>query len=302
MSRRVITIVFALAVSTAIVVLAAAVSASKTKKYGYVTSELRMPTDSAQAKSYARDIDGDGHKDNAFGAFIAAVAQQNVDFQGRVNQDIADGDLLMLHELRTPSFVHTKKATWQVMYAEQTPTPDFSGSGSFAVASGPSSPRLPAKIKNHHVKTAAGNIPLRLDLFGGIFTLKLKKAKVFATCSKPSCSNGRINGAITVQQINTVMLPKLAAQLTAIVTRDCPGPDASSCQADSEGKNYQELFDTNNDLTITTQELQDSPFVQVLLAPDLDLVKGNGKPGQDGVNDAMSIGVGFEAVRAHLVR
>jgi hypothetical protein len=39
-------------------------------------------------------------------------------------------------------------------------------------------------------------------------------------------------------------------------------------------------------------ELRTSPLVRAVLAPDLDLEKANGKPGQDGVADALSAGFG----------
>jgi hypothetical protein len=53
---------------------------------------------------------------------------------------------------------------------------------------------------------------------------------------------------------------------------------------------------------ITSEELRENSLTQAVLAPDLDLVNANGRPGQDGVKDALSVGLGFEAVRARLAR
>jgi hypothetical protein len=64
----------------------------------------------------------------------------------------------------------------------------------------------------------------------------------------------------------------------------------------------QALFDTNDDLVISADELRDNSLMQSLLAPDLDLFKGNGKPGQNGKPDSLSLGIAFDAVHAHLVR
>jgi hypothetical protein len=201
----------------------------------------------------------------------------------------------------------TKDASWQVLYAEPTEDPDFSGAGSFTVdGSAPHSPRLAATIKSHHVKTAAGTIPLRLSLLsgGGVNSLTLNKGKVFATCFASNCSDGRINGAVTAEQIDTEFIPDLADSIAPIVARDCPNSPPGGppqCQANSEGKTLEDLFDTNKDVVITTQEIRENELIKEFWDPDLDLEKANGKPGHDGEADALSFGIGFETVQAKLV-
>jgi hypothetical protein len=264
---------------------------------------LTLPTNSTQARELGRDFDNDGEGDNRLGQFFASLSSQGLSFQDTLSTAIADGDLLMLHSLKTPSFAKAKDASWQVLYAVPTEAPDFSGDGSFTVASAaPQSPKLPAKIKNQKVKTSARTIPVRLDLGNGIFDLELEMGKVFATCSKLNCSDGRINGGITAEELDAGLIPELADLLTLLVSRDCPGPGPASCTTDSEGKTVQSLFDENDDLVITEDEVRENPLTQSLLALDLDLEKANGKPGQDGVEDALSFGLGFDAVRAQLIR
>ena len=279
-----------------------ATQAADATEYGYVTSPLALPTTNLQTRAYARDIDGDGQRDNALGQFFATVASQGLDFQSGLNDAIARGDLLMLHSLRTPSLANTKSASWQVLYAEPTEEPDFSGFGSFNVDSTAlRSPRLPTTITDHHVKTAAGTIPVRLYLMADMFELNLKKGKVFATCSKSSCSDGRINGAITAEQVNG-FISDLAEMFTPIVARDCPQPHPQPCADGTDGKALEDLFDADHDRLITAQEIRENSLVGNTLAPDLDLVKANGKPGHDGVEDALSAGFGFDTVRAQLKR
>jgi hypothetical protein len=53
------------------------------------------------------------------------------------------------------------------------------------------------------------------------------------------------------------------------------------------------LFDENHDFQITTEELAGNSLLAVLLTPDVDLFRANGKPGHDGVADALSFGIGF---------
>jgi hypothetical protein len=261
---------------------------------GYVTSTLALPANSTQAKAFGRDIDRDGHPDNALGAFFAALAGNGLDLAGATQADVTEGNLLMLHSLRTPSFKKTKKATWQVFYAQQTQSPDFSGAGSFTVdTSAPHSARLATRIAKHHVRTATGAIPVQLDLGGGVFTLHLKDAQILATCARAGCSHGRITGVIGNSDITGALLPELATQFTAIVARDCPGSDSSSCADNSDGKTIESLFDTNNDLVITADELQQNGLVQAILAPDIDT-------NHDGNPDALSVGIGFGTVKARI--
>lgn len=277
------------------VATAGATLSARTRAHGYVTSSILLPLTSQQAAAYGRDINRDGHADNALGQFFATLADQNLDFQAATDAAVQGGQLLMLHSLRTRSFSKAKKATWQVFYAKPTGSPNFSGTGVFHVdRSGPSSVRLRARVRKHHVKTAAGNIPVELDL-GGIVTLDLTDAEIFATCSSKACTNARITGVVTKSDVNNKLIPQLATDLTAIVARDCPGPDAASCVDGSAGKTIESLFDTNGDLTISSAELSQNSLIQVLLAPDIDL-------NHDGKPDGLSVGIGFETVRAKVVR
>ena len=205
--------------------------------------------------------------------------------------------------MRATTLGNTQSATWQVWYGAPTPDPDFTGTGSFSLPTDqPRSLQLSATIKDHRVSTAAGNIPLPLDLGFDPLLLRTKKAKIVANCTRGACSGGQLAGALTVQQVNNVLIPALVGWFQPVLQRDCPIAPAPggpvSCMADSTGKTVQALFDTNDDLLITTQEVKgSSPF----LAPDLDLVKANGTPGKDGVKDAMSFGFGFTTVGATLL-
>jgi hypothetical protein len=278
-------------------VLPAAALSAGTSDHGYVTNPLALPTTNQEADTYGRDLDGDRERDNALGRFFASLSELNVDLQGSLTESIERGDVLMLHELRTPSLRNTRDATWQVLYAEPTADPDFDGTGSFDLASSPRSPRLSATIKNRRVKTAAGRIPLKLDLGLGPFTLDLIKARVFATCLRSKCSDGRINGALTAAELDEELIPELAELFTALVQRDCPNPGApdGGCMADSEGKTIRNVFDADKNHVITATELRESSLVPGVV-PDLDL-----RPNEPG-EDAMSVGVGFEAAAAQLVR
>jgi hypothetical protein len=275
-------------------------SSARATEFGFVTNTLNLPATNTEASLYSRNIDGRGGRDNNLGKFFANLAANGLDFQPAVDAAIDDGDLLLLHSLRTPSFESTKKATWQVVYGVPTASPDFSGAGSFSVAPSPQSPRLAAKIASGSVKTGAGTIPLRFTVGGDIFTLSLKKGKVTATCSATDCFNGRISGAIPAKQVTQTFIPKLVAYFNPVIARDCPGSQPNPCGDDSEGKRIVSIFDADHNLTITSPEISDNGLVGDFLNPDLDVVKANGASGRDGKKDSLSFGFAFDAVQAQL--
>jgi hypothetical protein len=92
------------------------------------------------------------------------------------------------------------------------------------------------------------------------------------------------------------MIPVLAGAMQAVVDASCSiaSPDTCSGQA----RQLLDLFDTDDDYTITADELRASPLITAVLAPDLDLTTADGSPGHDGVNDAISLGLGFTAKNA----
>lgn len=272
-------------------------------EHGYVTDALQLPTTSSEARTLGRDLDRDGQSDNALGQFFSALVTQGLDLTAAENDAVTSGAVVMLHSLRTKSLRNSKHATWQVWYGDPTTDPDLTGSGTFTLPPAqPHSERLPARIKNHKVRTAAGNVPVRLTFGGDAFELQLTNAKVFATCSKASCTQGRINGAISSSQVDNTLIPQIAMQLQTIVVRDCPGPGPDSCTDGSTGKSVEQLFDANQDLVVTADELRDNSLVKALLAPDVDLLGADGQPGHDGVDDSMSFGFGFTGVHATLAR
>lgn len=281
----------------------ASADASSLPEHGYVADSVQLPTSTTQARTFGRDRDRDGQSDNALGQFFSALVSQGLDLTAAQHDAITSGAIVMLHSLRTKSLANSQNATWQVWYGDPTANPDLTGTGTFTLPPAqPHSKRLPATIKNHKVRTVAGNIPVRLTFGGEPFDLQLTKAKVFATCSSTSCSAGRINGAISDSDVDNVLIPQTAMQLQAIVTRDCPGPGPGSCADGSQGKSIEQIFDANQDLVVTADEVRENSLAKALLAPDLDLLSADGQPGHDGVNDSMSFGFGFTGVHATLAR
>jgi hypothetical protein len=297
-------LVTALALSVgAALAVPAGTQAAPLPEHGYVTNTYVLPVTTNQADRLGRDLDGDGTRDNALGRLFPVLAQQGLDLTTAQQAAVTAGSTVMLHSLRTTRLTTTKDATWQVFLGTPTESPDLTGSGTFPI--GPATTRskkLPATITDHKVKTATGVVPVQLDFGIGAFELTLTAARITATCTRTGCTGGHITGAVTRTQRDLVFLPRLADLVQAVIVRDCPGPDPSSCLPDAQGGQLQQQFDANDDMVVTADELAADPLVASVLAPDLDLERRDGSPGHDGVKDSLSFGAGFTTVSATLDR
>ena len=280
---------------------AATAAPPKPVKHGYVVNSLTFPFSSEQARSLGRDLTGDGKPDNQLGMVLAQLSSQGLDLSAVIAETIESGDLLALHSLRTTSLANAKNATLRLFGGKAKANPDLNGGGTFGVDTSAPSVKLAAKIKDRAVKAGPGKIPFAFPtLVPGEkpVVLTLKKGRVNATCRKARCEDGRITGAISMTQINAKFVPTLAKLFQSLVDQDCPTKD--TCEAGSNGQTVLNIFDADDDGQITATELRENNLIEALLAPDVDLVKANGKPGQDGVKDAMSFGVGFTSAWAKI--
>jgi len=263
-------------------------------KHGYVVSSMTFPTSADDARSLGRDLTGDGKPDNQLGVVLGTLAGQGFDFNALAAETLTSGKLVLLHSLRTTSLANARGATLRLLRGKAKLNPDLDGGGLFRVDDTAPSVKLPTSIKHYRVKAGPGAIPLTLPALyagGTPTTLTLKKGRVYATCKRAGCIDGRINGAIPMKQINGRLVPALAKLFQSMVDRDCPTKD--TCEPNSAGATVLNLFDANDDGQIPASELRESPFIQGLLAPDVDLVAG-------GPKDAMSFAVGFASVRARI--
>ncbi|KAA1416884.1 hypothetical protein F0U44_17000 [Nocardioides humilatus] len=267
---------------------------------GMVADSMWVGTTVAQADGLAVDVDGDGDRDNAMGRAMAALSGAGLAVDDVLAADLAHGDIVMLHSLRTASLADSNAAHWQVWYGDPTPDPDLSGAGTFVLPSDQlHSRRLAAVIQDHIVKTVPGRVPVRLDFGTGPFRLRLTKAVIAAKCFRRGCIGGQINGGISAARFDAIVVPKFAEFFQVVVDRDCPGPGPASCSG--PGATVQQLFDADDDLVVTADELRSNALFSGVFLPDVDLVGADGLPGSDGVNDGISVAVGFTTAQATLV-
>ena len=125
--------------------------------------------------------------------------------------------------------------------------------------------------------------PIEVNLIG---------VRLEADTSAKGCSNGKLGGGMTVDDFRGNLLPAIASGFNQIITTN---QDAANALLP--------IFDADHDGVIVTQELENNPLLMIAVSPDLDLLDASGKfsPGQDGVKDSYSVGLGFTCVSASFI-
>jgi hypothetical protein len=258
----------------------------KPVKHGYVVSQLQVPVGSTEAQQLGLDLNGDGKVDNRLGQVFGALAAQGFDVQGLLGAAFGSGSLVTLLSVQTKNLKNAKGV--RVRLFRGVP-------GTTRVDKTAPVTELKAKIKKKAIVPKPGTVHLALPgLLPGrpVVTLDLRQGRILATCRANGCVAGRIVGGIPTEQVDQRLVPELGAVVRAVVARDCPTTPPDPCTPDTQGAQLLQLFDADHDGTVTDQELRDSVLIKGLLAPDLDLVGG------DGVADSLSVGVGFTAAAA----
>jgi hypothetical protein len=226
-----------------------------------------VPTTATEAREQGFDIDGDsvGRPDNQIGAIVALL---DLDLQTYVDDFMNDGNLILLHSIETVGLEQVSTAGWHMFLGDDTPNPDFSGAGAFAVSlESPRDVRLSGRIEHGflHVEAEQMELTFRLGPGEPFLTLHPLKVKIEATLTPEGCTQAKIGGAISAWEVNDQVIPAVASIV---------GVDADS--------------------------LRTNPIVQNLIAPDVDLLDGamNLAPNSDGIDDAISFGLGMTCTSA----
>jgi hypothetical protein len=291
----------------------------------FVSDTVIVPESSAQVRDLGLNIDGDANNrpDNAFGGILAALRQQNVDVQISVNDALASGRLVWLHDLQASSLVADPAASWRIYQGLASTTPPrFDGTDAFELdPTATTSDVIEGKIVQGQFEGGPGAATLLVAVGGGApMRLHLVGARLRARVSATGCSEGVLGGAITVEDLNQQVLPGLQELFNRRIGSDGPdGLHPAACSADdmtcpvspagestscdsarnlcvsSAAKTLLALFDSDKDGVIELDEIQNNTLVRALLAPDVDLFDATGmfNPLVDGVHDSLSIGVGF---------
>jgi hypothetical protein len=216
-------------------------------KTQYVSDTIKLPTTPSESQMYGIDLDGDpqGRPDNLLGSILATLASQDVDLQAQVDEGIAMGELILLHEIQADDFVTWPTAGWQVYLGASTPTPVFDGTGMFTVdPQGPTDARLPGRIIAGTFEGGPAKVTLKLALTDAAppLVLDLIGARIQADVSATGITNAKLGGAITKDDIDSKVIPNVAELLNATIAED-PGCAMTPPMCGSSAQTLLDLFD-----------------------------------------------------------
>jgi hypothetical protein len=270
---------------------------SSTPYTHYVTNDLTIGSTPAEALALAFDLDNDAqHRpDNALGGILVGLnIALGVDINSALSDALTAGDFVILHSMHG-DLTSAASATWQIYLGDPKATPDLtSGNGMFTIAA--TSPTT--SVFNGHVTGGlfdgtSSKISIQIALIAGSEPLKvdLVAAKIEAQVTATGCMAGRIGGGITHADLEAVVIPAIAAQLTANYhNHNCP--NGTACTAND--KAIFATLDANHDGTLTAAEIIAYPVISGALAPDVHLLDSNTSAGPD----SNSIAFGFGCTKA----
>ena len=264
-------------------------------QYHFVTNNLMLPTTQAQTQAFALNVDGDSqqHVDNMFGTLLTLLtsAAPSLELQKTVDQAVNSGQLVSLHVVKADDPLNDPSVSWSIAEGQKTQsTPLFDGSDKFVVdATAPLNVPIVGSLTNGHFTGGPGTAQVQMLLLGQLIKVDLIGVRIETDLSAKGCANGKLGGGVTVEQFRSKLLPTVADGLNQIAKVD-----------KAVANTLLQAFDSDHNGTITTQELEKNPLLMIAISPDLDLLDSAGKfnPGQDGVKDSYSVGLGFTCVSA----
>lgn len=275
---------------------------------GYVVASVTVPTTNNAAMALGFDLDGDGNVDNQFGAILTALASSGgstSDPQQGIDGAITAGDVIVVASLREDSgaaCLTTDRGTNPVPAACTDPqVPATCGQhlqGTATITRVSAEDRsIPGALASGTFTSGSGQavVPLALGGHGGGVAVEVELARAELTgVTATGFTGGKLGGAIPELVVQEVVIPALHQDVTAQIALDCTGTGTNcGCVESSTGQTLLQLFDADDDCSVTLPELADASLIQTLFAPDVD---ADG----DGTNDALSIGVGITGVSAQL--
>lgn len=265
MSPRSLTLV-ALGLGSALGLGACGPTGSSMAELQYVTDGLTVPTDAVLARDLGFDLNGDDRPDNQLGTLVGLL---DLDLQTLVNEYVSEGQFVLLHSLRAADVVETRSASWFIYLGNGGSTPDFSGAGEFEVnPASPADGRMIGSIQDGLLSARSDLMPLSLQIRPDVPVMNLHviMPRFEAWVTEDGCTEGKIGGALSMWEVNDIVLP-MVAMLAQVPVDD----------------------------------LRENDIVKNVLGPDLDLIdrEGNIAPDADGEDDSISFGFGMTCARAN---
>ena len=282
---------------------------------------ITIPVTTFMAMQLGCDIDGDGLVDNQIGKLFAELAGASwaMNLQTATDHAFAGGTIILLLDLEyTPALTSTSLAGMK-MYegvhdpSDGLPPPAFYYGGRFFVTQS-AGPGVGGGIDNiNQGRFGPGSAVLDLPLVFDQprFRLTLESASFFGYFQDTYVTGGKLCGAVRAIDVHDQMIPTWAAELSAAVKVGGSSADMIKSLFDADHSCDTDptcvLGAAGTCACITGQEVENNSIVRSLLNPDLDLDPMATNPFVSDPNDptyrndAISIGVGFEAGAATFV-
>ncbi len=276
--------------------------------YHYVVDSVEIPLDSDQAEELGFDLDGDGTIDNQLGNILSALVQaggESLDLQASIDTGVAQGDILLLADVQATDLSSASAVGFGIFLGTNpTPAPctdandmvcghHLDGSGSFTVdPTGPQNQKVVGNISGGTFAGGPGNLSMQISLAAGSsidLTLVNARAEISGVTAT-SLGSSRIGGAVPEDNVQNDVIPAVHTTVAGIVDEDCTGV-GTDCGCVGTGATVQGIFDTDNDCSVTLEEIRANSLIVTLLRSDVDT-------DGDGTADALSIGVGATAIGA----
>jgi hypothetical protein len=264
-------------------------------QYHFVTNKLLIPATQAQTQEFALNVDGDSQQkpDNKFGEMLTLLtsAVPGLELQSTIDQAINTGQVVSLHVVKADNPLNDPSVSWSLFLGQKTQSaPKFDGSDKFTLdPAAPINSPIVGSLTNGHFTGGPGSARVQMFLLGQPVDADLIGVRLEADLSAKGCVNGKLGGGVTVDEFRSKLLPAIADGLNQIIKTD-----------KAMANTLLQAFDSDKNGTITVQELENNPLLMLAISPDLDLLDASGKfnPGQDGVKDSYSVGLGFTCVPA----
>lgn len=291
--------------------------------YHYVMNKILVPTNATQSAEYSLDLNGNGTADNSIGTALGALSNFGFDIQAAVDKGVLGGKLIALVDVQTPDFSSSSGTGIRFFLGDNPQPAACSGpsdvvtctsakpavcmgcghhlaSGSFSIAaSSPDDPAIAGKVTGGTFTGGPGSMtllislgdaaPIRFDLIQARVKASGMSEATIGTVSGSTASGGFVlAGALTQDNVDSVVFPGIEAQIASTVMKDCGMPTAPGCGCtiNSAGKGIIDALDKDDNCVVSIAEIK--AIASAVLQPDLTI---DGKP-------AYSAGLKATAVKA----
>jgi len=270
--------------------------------WDYVVNKVLLPLDKTTSDKYAFKVGGKGF--NNLGTLLTTLKPtlKDTDMQANFDDQVCMGKNLVLMRLLAKALGNAASATLKSWTAAKTQcctgttcydktakacvaasnTTCFGGNGAFTTAN--KAANLSGSISAGNLKAGPTAMTLLVAAEAATLNIPLVGVSVTGTVSAGKISDGILNGAIPVAQVSGLYAP-----LAKIINAEIKNSTTTTAAL------IKGMLDTDKDGTITGKDLSTNAVLSAMVKGDVKVKDSTGKE-----VDAISLGVGFTAVKAKI--